>query len=792
MIRNYLKIGYRSILKHKQSSIINSVGLGIAFSTCLILFVFLDRLYNMDTCHEHADRKYLIESVIENDGQDRIFGNTPLALASAIKADIPEVENAVRMQYTSADFRYEDKVFSEQVIFADNGFLDIFSFDLLAGPKNVLEDRGKIVLSKNIAKKYFGDETAIGKQVSLLFSVKGKEYKETYLVGAVADDFDYLTSIRFQILVPFENRRNLGLIDDEDWENYTNATFVTLRQSDHQEHVLNQLNAYTGIQNEANPDRKIAHFLLDPLLKMTLNASGKEAMLVYKYPPVARIVLTIIAVFILILAVFNYINISIVSATSRLKEIGLRKTIGGSRKQIILQFIFENTLLCFLAIVFGYMLTVGFMLPGFNSIMDASNPMILDVGNPRLWIFISALFLLVSFGSAAYPAFFISAFRPVHILKGELKLTSKNYFTKSLLTVQLIISFITISLGTVFVLNNSYIEKRDWGYNKEQSIIVPLVNNDQYSSLKDVFTQYPNVTIVSGSQNRMGYWMKEDVIEYDSKEYVSKSIMAGYEYLDVLGFRLKKGRFFENYSMNDMKEALVVNEAFVHMLELDEPIGARVMLNEKAHFIVGVTEDFHFMHFGHDIKPLLFKVSEETDFRYLAIRTAVGKAKITEEYVEDTWKNMYPDNTYEGYFQNTTFDNYYRQNKGVSKLMVAIAGIAVLIACMGLFGLVSLFISKKVKEFGIRKVLGASSRNIGMLIGKGFAWVIVISTILGAPLAFLMSNSIVESLFKYHLPMNATPFVITGIILILTTILTISSQVFKALSINPAEQLRDQ
>ncbi|MCK5372456.1 MAG: ABC transporter permease, partial [Cyclobacteriaceae bacterium] len=649
MIRNYLKIGYRSILKHKQSSLINSIGLGIAFSTCLVLFTFLDRLYNMDKCHENSDRIFMVESVIENDGQERIFGNTPFALSTSAKADIPEVEDAIRMQYTSADFRFKDKVFNESVIFADDGFMEMFTFNLLSGTLDVLKEN-KIALSKSMALKYFGEEEALGKQVSMLFSMNGKEYKETFFVGAVADEFDYMSTIRFNALIPFESRRNLGFTDDGDWVNLTNATFILLQNSEQVQHVTNQLNAYTKIQNEANPDRKITHFLLDPLPKTALNAHGKEAMIVYNAPLFARILLTTIAVFILILAVFNYINISVVSATSRLKEIGLRKTIGGSRKQIIVQFIFENTLLCFLAFVFGYMLTVGFTLPGFNSILGVVSPLILDFGNPRLWIYITALFLLVSFGSAAYPAFFISAFRPVHIFKGDLKLTSKNYFTKSLLAVQLIISFITISLGVVFVLNNNYIEKRDWGYNKEQTIIVPLAYNDQYTELKDAFTQNPDIKIISGSQGHMGYWTAEDAVEYESEQYVSKKIMAGYEYLDVLGFRLKDGRFFENNSTTDLNESLVVNAAFVNKLELDDPIGARIILDDKAHYIIGVTEDFHFKHFGHRIEPLMFKVTDEKNFGYIAIRTAVGKAVVTEEFVQSTWKNMFPDNMYEGFF----------------------------------------------------------------------------------------------------------------------------------------------
>lgn len=790
MLWNYLKIGYRSLLKHKKSSIINLIGLGIAFSTCLIIFTFMDRVYNMDALHPHSERTFLIESVIEDNGKQRIFGNVPFALSPAIKSDIPEVEDVIRIDYTSADFRYKDKVFNEQIIFADEGYFNTFAFTLLSGSKDVLKEKDRVVLSKNAAKKYFGNEEALGEQVSILFSVDGKEYKETYIVGAVADEFDYMTTIRFNIVLPFETRKSLGYLDDGNWKNHSDATFVTLKSADQRQHVISQINSYTKIQNEANPDRVIKHFLLDPLPDYSLNATGKEEMLSYNAPMVARVLLSVIAAFILILAVFNYINISVVSATSRLKEIGLRKTIGGSRKQIIVQFISENVILCFLALVFGYFLTTGFTLPGFNSIVGS--PLILDLANLRLWIYLLSLFSLVSLGSAAYPAFFVSKFKPVQIFKGNLKLSSKNYFAKTLLAVQFIISFITISLAVVFVLNNNYLKNRDWGYNKEQTIIVPLVYSDQYHEMKDVFSQNSEIAFISGSQNHIGYGIGEDALEYNAEKFISKKVMCGFEYLDALGFRLKSGRFFENNSANDLKESIVVNETLVAKLELSDPVGTRVILDGEAQYIVGVVEDFHFRSFSNEIKPLFFKVSNETEFNLMCLRTAPNKAVLTEEYVHDAWKKMYPDNTYEGYFQNATFERYYSEEQGISNLMMGIAGLVILIASMGLFGLVSLFISKRMKEFSIRKVMGASLKEIGFQVSKGFIWLIIIASIFGAPLAYFMTKSIVESIYSYHVPMNAVPFIFTAMILIFTALITVSSQVLKAIGVNPAEQLRNE
>ena len=792
MFWNYLKIGYRSILKHKKSSLINSLGLGIAFSVCLVLFSFLDRTLNMDKLHINSDRKYLIEHVIEDDGRQRIFGDTPFALAAAIVEDIPQIKSAVRMNYSSGNLRYDDKVFNERVIFADEGFFDMFKVDLLSGSKNILHQKDKIAISKNIAKKYFGDDGALGKQVSIVFSVDGKEYKENYMVGAVADEFDYMTTIRFDILIPFSNRSNLGYFDDSDWVNKANATFIELQSPDQVEAVVEQLNGYTAIQNEANHHQQITHFLLDPLPRQALDAHGKENMITYNAPMFARIFFTVIAVFILLLAVCNYVNISMVSATSRLKEIGLRKTIGGKRTQLIVQFLAENTILCLIALIFGYFLTIGFTLPGFNSVASASRPLILDFTNQRLWIYIAILFFTVSVGSAAYPAFFISGFRPIQILRGELKISSKDYFAKTLMVIQFMIAFVTISTSVAFVLNDRYMQKQDWGYDKEQTIIVPLVKNEQFPDLKSTFSQNADIKFISGSSNHMGYWTEEVAIDYNNEQLLSKRIRAGFQYLDVMGIRLKEGRFFEVNSMTDMAESIVVNDAFARQFKLDSPIGTRIHVGERAYYIIGVTEDFHYLNFRKEIKPIFFQLADEGEFNFLAIRALPGRAVQTEEYVQNSWKKMYPDSSYEGFFQNSVFDRYFMENKSISNLMVGIAAMAILIANMGLFGLVSLYISKRMKEFSIRKVMGASVKELSYQVAKGFVWVILIASVLGAPLAFLMSNSLITSMYSYHIDDHAAPIILSVVILFTAVLFTVSSQILKAIRVNPAMQLRDE
>jgi ABC-type antimicrobial peptide transport system permease subunit len=792
MLWNYIKIGYRSILKNRLPSIINTIGLGIAFGCLLVLFTFLDKIHNFDDCHENADRIYLVESVIEQDGQNRIYGSTPFALGPSIQADFPEVEEVTRMQYSSADFRYEDRVFNERVIFVDEGFLDIFSYPILKGSRNSLKQKNQIILSRNIAIKYFGKDEAVGKQVSMLFSMKGKEYKENFIIGAVAEKIPYSASLGFDILIPFENRKNLGLDENGDWKNFTNATFVMMNEPGQTGNISGRINNYTNHQNLSNPDKKIVEFLFDPLPDMSLNAYGKEAMITYGAHPTARVVLTVIAIFILILAVFNYINIAVVSATSRLKEIGLRKSIGGTRKQIILQFISENAILCLISLAFGWVLASGLLLQGFNTIVNSNHPLVFEYNNPRFWIFITSVFFVVAFGSAAYPAFFISGFKPVNIFKGNLKITSRNYFTKSMLAVQFIISFITISLGVVFVMNEDYIKDRDWGYDKEQTIVIPLAYSDQYPELRDEFTQNSYIDVITGSQNHLGYWTDEDLVGFNNEQYSSRRLMAGYEYLDAMGIRLKKGRFFEPQSSTDRSESLVVNEAFLDKLGIGDPIGARIIVDSTAHYIIGVVDDFHYMHFGHEIKPIFFKIADEYSFNNIIFRTLPGEAENAEKFAESTWKKLYPDNTYEGYFQNAAFDQYYRENEGISSLMIAIACIAILISCMGLFGLVSLFINKKLKEFSIRKVMGASVKEITLLVNKGFMWVIIISSILGIPIAFFLSKAVIESIYTYHTPLNTIPYAITAFILIFTALATVSSQILKAIKVNPAEQLRNE
>jgi ABC-type antimicrobial peptide transport system permease subunit len=286
--------------------------------------------------------------------------------------------------------------------------------------------------------------------------------------------------------------------------------------------------------------------------------------------------------------------------------------------------------------------------------------------------------------------------------------------------------------------------------------------------------------------------MEDKTVIFLSKEYVSKKIDAGYNYLETLGFRLMEGRFFRENSASDLHESIIVNEAFVKSLNLEKPIGSRLIIDGSAYYIIGVVSDFHFVNFRHDIKPLFFQLSRDKSFNYLAFKTLPGKVSEAESYAKNIWKKLYPDNTYEGFFQNSAFDVYFKENRGISSLMISIASITMLISCMGLFGLVSLLISKRLKEFSIRKVLGATIFQVGKQINEGFIWVLIISMVFAIPFSILGVNSIINSIYTYHVPITAWPFLLTSFLLIFTAILTVSTQILKAAKVNPAVQLRNE
>ncbi len=797
MFKNYLKIALRNLLKHRLFTFMNIFGLSMAMACCIVVFLFMDWQYGQDVNHKNAEKIFLANYSLEIEGKRQTWGDSPVPLGPALKADFPQIEYAVRVADGRATLRYGDQVFDERVRFVDPEFLRMFTFPLQSGFPNPLSDKNGVVLGKEVAEKYFGDENPAGKQIEITFK-DGR--REAFVVKGVTAKFDKRTSFDFEVLLHYDKQFDLGLIPLEqqnDWRVMTRATFIQLRDPAAIDAIAGQMDGYVKAQNAANIDRPIAAFTFDPLLNIAFNAHKVRQSISGASTPAERVLLLVLGVLILALACFNFMNIALAAAGRRLNEIGIRKVIGGLKRQLVMQFLSENLLVTFMALAVAIALAEIFFVPAFNALF--SNVLELDFepwSNERLWAFFLAIVIAVGIGAGAYPAFYISAFQPAAILKGKQKLGGRNVFTRFLLTFQFLLAFFLIVAGVVFTQNIAHQRSRDWGYEQEQAIVVPLEGGKYFAMLKNAIAQLPDVVSTAGSKNHLGRSFATGIVEIPATNPPRRENVArfdvGFDYLETMQARLALGRFFDRNFSTDLDQAVIVNQSFVQTMPWENPINERIILEGKTYQVIGVVEDFHYRSFRYKIEPALFKLAAEDEFSYLIVRAKAGAVIQTAEAISKTWRQLIPEAPYSGFFQDEVFAAFYQEGEGVKKIFSFMAFIAVIISCTGLFGLVSIHLTRRMKEIGIRKVLGASLLQVANLINREFVFVIVIAMLISAPLSYYAIYGMLGALYEYRVDAGVLPFVFAGILIFLTAGLTISTQVYKAATANPATVLRSE
>ncbi len=505
------------------------------------------------------------------------------------------------------------------------------------------------------------------------------------------------------------------------------------------------------------------------------------------------ILLASLGLILLALACFNYMNIAIAAAARRLKEIGIRKAAGGSRSQLIGQFLCENVVLCLLALLLGLLLAHTVFFPGFLRIIGETEFSLTDFfDNPRLWIFFLSVLLVTGLGAGAYPAFYISRFQTVAILRGKQKLAGNTPFIRTILTLQVGLSFILVLFGVVVTLDGAYQRSIDWGYNQEQTLVVPLDEPAQYARLKDELSRHPNVVQVAGSVHHIGRGTAQAMIEVATKNYTVARLDVGPDYVETLRLRLRDGRSFDPNLPTDREAAVLVNETLVRHLGWQEAVGQQIRYGEIVYTVIGVVEDFHYAAFSTAIEPTLLRLAAEDAFAYLAARVQPGTALQTADDLQAVWKTVAPGTPYNGFFQDDVFDSFWQGRAKSQQIFSSIAFVALLLTCMGLFGLVSLNITRRMKELSIRKVLGASLWHIVHQISRELILVLLVAMAFAVPASYLLLKALYDAAGGYHVPLGPPPVDVTFVGVVFTALLTVATHVYRAATANPVVALRDE
>lgn len=788
MIRSYLLTAIRNMMRNPLTSLINFGGLSVALGCAVMIFILLDSYYNLDMMHIKADRIYMLTNHVRNGDEAQIMATSPHPAAGFVE-NHAAVEATLRVCRDRGAVRVRDQVFQERIWFVDPSFMDMFSFELLTGNRNALHDKSQVIITHEMAIKYFGDLDPIGKSLSIKFS---GDRKIEFTVGAVTMDTPANSSMYYDFLVALTVQEELMPSIVDNWKDFRTVTFIELRDGARPEQLTSSLESIKKTQVAASSNLPIQRIELMPLLDVAQNDQYMSGSLSWGNATAAMVGFAVIATFLVLLACFNYMNVAVASVSTRLKEIGIRKVIGGGKKEIIQQFLVENLLVCALALLAGTVLAYFVLVPGFDSLYTVKIAFEFS-SLYTIVIFFGALLLFVALVSGSYPAIYVASFNPVLILKGKEKFGSKSLLSRVLLGCQFTLSFTTMICCLVFVWAGYYFEKVDWGYGHEQNIGVPVLTNEQFQALRDRADQHKDIVSVAGSQNQIGF--TRDIATVQGDDTQERNIVhfpVGFGYLETNNLRLQAGRFFDQKIASDVKESVVVNESFAQIMGWKEPIGQSFLYDSMRWYVVGVVGNFHYDDFFAQVDPVMFSITSEENFNYIVVKAAPGRTNVVYDFMLQSWKQVAPDDPWRGFLQDDAFKQFFDSNRSNNTVGYFISGVALLLACMGLYGLVAYNLTRRLKEFSVRKVFGANIFHIFRLMNRDYLWIVVIAFAIGAPLGSYLINLLIQAAFPDPIPPSAWPYVVTGGMMILTVGATIATQVRRIRNESPTITLRSE
>ena len=790
MLKNYIKLGFRNLIKHKLSSFINISGLALAIGCCFMVFEYAHWAMNQDAFNKKINQLFVIERLAEKNGSPQYYGDSPAPLGPSLKNDFPGVKHVARLNYNSVIIKQQENVIRDRVTFVDDDFYKMFDYTIKWGDKKYFVDKDGIVLTSELSQKLFGRANPVGNALAITFQIDDKTISENFIVKGVFDEYPANASFSFSALIPRSRMNSLGLEKLGDWTQNSQITFVEMDSEKTMSSITAQNKKYTDLYNAAHPDDQISSFHYQALKTMNFHSYKVSGNLFNTMEPIGLIMLIVIAITILLMVYFNYINITVASASNRLKEISVRKVMGSSRKQIVFQFIIENTIICAIAVFLGMLLAEVFFFPWFSAIAGFQ----LGTGfslNYRTWVAALILILVSALSGALYPSIYISSLNTVSIMKGTTKMGSNNRFRKALLGAQFFLTFISISIAIAFIQETTHIKNKPWGYHPENNVVVTLDHNSSYEIFKEELKRNNHIMSVTGAAQPLGNYTKEISIKNNGKTEKVKSISILPGFISQLGLKIKEGRDFSEKQLTDQKNGIIVNQAFLKMMNWSSAIGKTIMYNNHKYFVIGQVDDFHYESFEYEVAPIVLMNTTPEDVKFIYIKSSSSLVSNAHENIKSTWQKIYPNRPFDFYYQDEVFNGYFGGFSKISEVLTVTSILMTVISISGVFGLALIILGKRMKEISVRKVLGANIMNIVYLIYKEFMFALIFAIIIGIPLSFFLTSSMFNQLSSAS-EFSPLPIALSIIALIFTTLISVSWHIFKANQNNISTYLKEQ
>ncbi len=810
MIKNYFKAALRNMRLHKGFSFITILGFAAGLACCILITLYTIDQLGFDRHHAKADRIYRvgIQAALNSNTFHGPVSCAPLA--ETMKLELPEVEAVTRFLGGSRGapvVRYRDKIFSEERFYwADPTFFDVFSTPFIKGdPRTALSQANNVVLTRSMAQKYFGSEDPLGKTINT-------DSRRDLVVTGVVPDVPRQSHFHYDFIGPlsiFGNSRSPSWIGNNFYTylvlrpDATAAAVEAKLQEIVRRHAAPQFKQMFGVSwDQLLKSGAQYTYFLQPLtsihlrshLDFELQANG-DISTVY--------IFSLVAFGVFLLACVNFINLTTARAATRAREIGIRKAIGSGRAQIVRQFLFESFLTSFMAIILALSLAI-LLLPFFNRLAGANSGITIQ-GNPWLPPILLALLLLSGLGAGAYPAFYLSSFRPVQVLKGQPGGIKGKSFVRSLLVVFQFTLSIALIIGTL-VLNRQlhYIQNKKLGFDKEQVLVIKKTDDlgKQAAAFKQELLGNPDIVAVSNSANLMGDAAFGDNVymvpgSSGVAQHIIWNMFSDEDFAHTYNIQLAAGRFFEKDRQGDL-QGVVLNETAVKLLGLTNPVGKELALmdnqegRQKRITILGVLKDFHYQSLHDEIRPLAFHWFGPGGFgKTVSVRFRTTDIPVLLKAVENTWKRMAKGQAFEYEFFDERFAAIYNSEQNTAQLLLAFSVLAIAIASLGLLGLATFATQQRTKEIGIRKVLGASVLNLSRLLSSEFLKLVLLANLIAWPLAYVIMNRWLRN-FAYRAHLGLDLFLISALLALSIALLTVSFQSIRAARANPVNSLRNE
>jgi len=791
MLKNYLKIAFRNILRHKGYSFINISGLAIGIAVCVLILLWVQDEVSYDGFHQNIDRLFLVPTWHDHGESTGLSSGAPPAVAPALKKEYADIESACRYQpaYSEILIRSGEKVFTEHAACADPEFFQMFSFPFVVGDaRKPFKSPRSIIMTERMARKYFGDKQGIGNTLII-------NNKYSFTVTGVLKDLPHNSTFRFDFIFPMEflrEYRNRPNILDT-WYNCSFYNYVQLAPNV----IANELSQkIAGRVKKSRPQEKITLFL-SPFKDYHLRGIAGRGGQIEQVR-----IFSIVAFLILLIACINFMNLATARSSKRSREVGIRKVVGASRWNLIRQFIGESFLFTFIALGASLIL-VELLLPLFNSLTGKQLVLALSLGNPIL-IWLLAITLITGLLSGSYPALLLSSFRPVSVLRGGLHSAVRGSLFRRILVIFQFSVSIALIIGTLIVIAQlGFLKNKDLGLEKEQILYFRLEGTlqEKYPVLKQELLKHPDISQVTLTSNLpTGIYQNGDGWEWEGKAPSMNPLVTylsvDHDFLNTYGVELLEGQFYRERSARKT-DRVVINQHFARLLGDGPAVGKRLMQKDSdsgdtiALTVMGVVKDFNFKPLNQEMGAIIIfnEKSWWTDIRYISMKIQTGAIAGVIADIGREVNKLNPEFPFKYRFLDDDYGELYSSYEGLGKIFNYFAILAVLVSCLGLFGLASFTAEQKTKEIGIRKALGASVSNIVRLFSGDFVRWVFLANFIAWPLAYLfMKNWLNE--FAYRTGISIWIFIISGLLALVIALITVSYQSVKAAIANPVVALR--